>query len=99
MMGWDTVTVWRRSGGSWERVVATGVRVEDGASSSEAAVGPSSTGGLRVYLFRDLGIRTGDYVAVGAVGGAEPTEGARLVTGVKPWTMRHVHHHTEVTCS
>ena len=54
-MGWDTVTIWRREAGGWSRVVATGVRVEDASSSTEALVGPSASSGLKVYFFRDPG--------------------------------------------
>ena len=99
-MGWDTVTVWKQQGGgSWERVVATGVRVEGSSASTEAAVGPSSSSGMKVYFFRDPGVRPGDYIAAGAVDGAEPPEGARIVQKVAPWTLRHSYHHTEVTCA
>lgn len=98
-MAWDTVTIWKRSGASWARVVVTGVRVEDSASSAEAAVGPSSSSGMKVYFFRDPGVRPGDYIAVGSVAGSEPADAARLVKRVSPWTMRNRHHHTEVTCT
>lgn len=98
-MGWDTVTIWRREAGGWSRVVATGVRVEDASSSTETLVGPSASSGLKVYFFRDPGARPGDYIAVGAVDGAEPAESARLVQRVAPWTLRHRYHHTEVTCA
>lgn len=100
MMGWDTVTAWRSRGdGTWSRLVSTGVRVEDASQSSEAAVGPSASSGMKVYFFRDPGIRPGDYVSPGAVDGAEPPNGARVVTKVAPWTLRHRYHHTEVTCA
>lgn len=97
-MGWDTVTVWRADAAAWSRVVATGVRVENSRQSSEASVGPTAAGELKVYFFRDPGIRPGDYVAVGAVDGEEPPSGARVVTKVAPWTLRHRYHHTEVSC-
>lgn len=99
MIAWDTVTTWRRDGSSWARSVFTGVRVEEAAGASQGAVGPSGASSLKVWFFRDPGLRPGDYVAVGAVDGAEPPDGARLVESVAPWTSRYSHHHTEVTCS
>lgn len=99
MMGWDAVTLWRRDGAGWRRSVFAGVRVEDSASSSPAAVGPVGGSGLKVYFFRDPGARPGDYIAAGVVAGAEPSEGARRVESVRPWTLRRSHHHTEVSCS
>lgn len=97
-MGWDTVTFWRREAdGGWRRTVVTGARVEAAQSSEASAVGPVPGGETKVFLFAPVGIAPGDAMVVGASREDEPPAEALEVRRVDPWSVRHAHHHTEVT--
>lgn len=98
-MAWDSCTLWLRDGASWRRVVVTGCRVERQDGSDAATVGPQRAWSLRVYLYRDPGVRPGDYACDGVRTEAEPPECARRVSRVLPWTARGGLHHAEVTCA
>ena len=98
MMGWDTVTCWHRDGaGGWRRTVVSGVRVECSLSAEPSAVGPVPGGETKCYFFSFPDVEPGDALMVGAHGDAEPPEGALEVRRVDPYSVRHLHHHTEVT--
>lgn len=94
----DTVTIWHRSGSSWRRSVVTGVRTEHSHGTSAAQVGPEPSRELKVYFFRNPGVSEGDWMATGAVSGAEPPDDALRVCRIAPWTLNYRFHHVEVTC-
>lgn len=97
-MGWDTVTCWRREdGGGWLRTVVGGVRVEESASSEASAVGPAPSGETKVFFFGPVALAPGDALIVGASREDDPPAEALEVRRVDPWSVRHAHHHTEVT--
>lgn len=96
MITWDTVTVWHKQDKGFTRSIYQGVHVEEKLANTASTVGPQNANVLKVWFFRDPGLKAGDFVIRGISSDEKPVSEARMVRSVNPYSTHHETHHVEV---